>query len=119
MAALAMMLAVGGVYGLARYGVVQRTREIGVRVALGARPESVVRLVVLEGVRAPVIGLAAGLAGAMATTRVMTHALFQISPTDPATLMQAALGMAAVILAACYLPARWAARIDPLIALRQ
>jgi predicted permease len=119
MAALATMLAVGGVYGLARYGVVQRTREIGLRVALGARPEAVVRLVVQQGVRAPLIGLAAGVAGAAGATRVMTHALFQISPTDPFTLMQAALGMGAVILVACYLPARRAARIDPLIALRQ
>jgi predicted permease len=119
MAALAMILAAGGIYGLVRYGVAQRTREIGLRLALGADPAAVVRLIVSQGARAPLVGAVIGLAATVALSRTLAHALFGISPTDPSTLAQSALGVAVVIGLACYLPARRAARIDPLVTLRK
>ncbi|HEX4606143.1 MAG TPA: FtsX-like permease family protein [Candidatus Angelobacter sp.] len=96
----------------------QRTREIGIRVALGAQRGSVLRLVLNQGVRLTVIGAIAGVAGSLALTHLLKSQLFSIQPTDPVTLASAALLMLLVALMACYLPARRATRVDPLVALR-
>lgn len=117
-AAVALALAVVGVYGVIAYGVAQRIPELGVRVALGAAPGDVYRLVVGDGARLAGAGLALGLVLALATTRLLAASLHGVSPTDPLVLggVMAALGAAA--LAACWLPARRAVRVDPLVALR-
>jgi putative ABC transport system permease protein len=117
-AALAMLLAAIGLYGVISYGVTQRRAEIGVRVALGAKPGDVLRLVVGEGMRLTLIGLVVGLAGAVALTRLMSSLLFGVEPTDPATLAAVACFLAGVALLATWLPARRAAATDPATALR-
>ncbi|HYN07129.1 MAG TPA: FtsX-like permease family protein [Vicinamibacterales bacterium] len=108
-----------GVYGVVRYSVEQRTQEIGVRIALGARPRDVLALVLGQGLMAPFAGLAIGLLAALGLTRVLVHALFETSPTDPVTLGAVVLSLLTAALLACVLPARRAARIDPVVALRQ
>jgi putative ABC transport system permease protein len=117
-AIVAVLLASIGVYGVLAYLVSQRTQEIGVRLAIGAAPDDVVRLFVREGATLALIGLAAGLAGAVGAGRALTSLLFGVTSTDPITYagVAAALGLAA--LAASYLPARRAARVDPMTALR-
>ncbi|HZF12788.1 MAG TPA: ABC transporter permease [Thermoanaerobaculia bacterium] len=117
-ALLALLLAVVGVYGVMAYAVSQRTREVGIRLALGARPEQVVRGVAGRGLR--VIGIAAvlGLAAAMAAARLLRSQLYGVGPNDPLTFLAVAVGLAAVASLACYLPARRAARVDPAITLR-
>ena len=117
-AALALTLAAIGVYGVIAYAVVQRTREIGVRVAVGARVRDVVRLVVRGGLRLALLGVGIGLAGAVAVTRLMRRMLDGVAPADPATLAVVALALFAAALFACWLPARRAARVDPIEALR-
>ncbi len=117
-AALAILIAAIGVHGVLSYGVAQRTREIGVRVALGARPARIVRLVLAEGLVLVAAGLAIGLAGAGAITRLMARLLFGVAPTDPATFAAVGFLLLAVGLIAGYLPARRAASIDPVITLR-
>jgi predicted permease len=119
-AGLALMLASIGLFGVVSYLVGQRTHEIGVRLALGARPADVVRWVLGEGARLTLAGVAAGVAAALALTRVMAHSslLFGVTATDPLTFAAVALLLSAVALAACYVPARRAARVDPLTALR-
>jgi len=117
-AALALFLAVLGLYSVVAYSVSQRTHEIGLRVALGAQPGDVVRLVVGQGLRLALIGIAVGLMGAVAATRVLAAMLFGIRATDPATFAAVALLTVAVALAASYLPAHKAMRIDPMVALR-
>ena len=117
-AALALVLAFVGIYGVMSYSVTERLHEIGVRVALGAQARDVLRLVVGHGMKIAATGLVAGILGALAATRAMTALLFEVRPSDPLTygVIAALLTMAA--LAACYLPARRATAIDPLIALR-
>jgi putative ABC transport system permease protein len=117
-AMLAVGLAVVGVYGVVGYAASERTREIGIRIALGAAPDDVVALVVRSGLAWSIAGVVAGLAGAWAVTRLMTGLLFAITPTDPATFVSIAAVMIAVSLGASYLPARRAAKVDPVKALR-
>jgi putative ABC transport system permease protein len=117
-AALALLLAVVGLYGVLAYAVTQRTREIGVRVALGAQSADVLRLVVGEGMRLVLAGLAAGLLGALAATYWMRSLLFGISAIDPLTYCGAAALLGLVALVACLVPARRATKIDPMAALR-
>ena len=118
-AGVALLLAGVGIYGVTSYGVAQRTREIGIRLALGASGERVLREVVGRGVRLTLVGVAVGLAGAVAMARLATAVLFGVKPTDPGALAAAALILAFVSVAACYLPARRAARVDPVTALAE
>ncbi|HEY6306030.1 MAG TPA: ABC transporter permease [Candidatus Angelobacter sp.] len=115
---LAMILAAVGIYGVMSYSVTQRTSEIGIRMALGADRASVLRMVMVQGLRLAAIGLAIGLALALAVTRVMSKILFGVSPTDPLTFATIAVLLALVALLACYFPARRATRVDPMVALR-
>jgi predicted permease len=117
-AAIALLLAVVGVYGVVSYAVGQRTREIGVRVALGAQRRDVMRLVVGEGARLALIGVAAGLLGAAAVTRVIAGLLYDVSSTDPASFVAIATVLTGAVLLASYIPARRAMRVDPVEALR-
>jgi putative ABC transport system permease protein len=118
-AVLAVALAGVGIYGMIAYRVNQRTHEIGVYMALGAQQRDVLRLVMKDGVKLGLLGIVLGLAGAIALTRVMVHLLFEVKPTDPATLIAVALLLAAVALLACYIPARRALSIHPMTALRR
>ncbi len=114
----ALLLAATGVYGLLAYTVASRTREFGVRIALGAAPADVVGMVLQSGARLALIGIAIGLAGALALSRVMAGLLYGIRTNDPMTLVGVCAVLAGVTLVACYLPARRASRVDPLVALR-
>ena len=118
-AALAVALAGVGIYGMVAYRVNQRTREIGVYMALGAQHRDVLRLVMKDGVKLGVLGIGLGLAGAIALSRVMVSLLFEVKPTDPGTLIGVALLLAAVAMLACYIPARRALSIHPMTALRR
>ncbi len=117
-AGLALLLAAIGIYGVMSYSVAQRTPEIGLRVALGAQATDVLRLVVGQGLKLVVLGLALGLLGALLLTRLLDSMLFEVSATDPATLIAVPLLLAFVALLACWIPARRATRVDPMIALR-
>ena len=117
-AGIALVLATAGIYGVMAYFVTQRTREIGVRIALGAQWRDVLKLVLRSGMFLVTFGLTIGLAGAWALTRLMTTLLFEVSPTDPVTFGVVALCVILVTLLACYIPARRAAKVDPLVALR-
>jgi putative ABC transport system permease protein len=118
-AALAVALAGVGIYGMVAYRVTQRTQEIGVYIALGAQHRDVLRLVMKDGVKLGLLGIVLGLAGAVALTRVMVSVLFEVKPTDPATLIGVALLLAVVAMLACYIPARRALSIHPMTALRR
>ena len=117
-AALAALLAAIGIYGVLSYVVTQRTREIGVRIALGASRGRVLGEVLRDGARLALLGFAVGIAGALACGRILASLLNEVKPSDPAVLAATAGLLAAVALVACYLPARRAARLDPMAALR-
>jgi ABC-type antimicrobial peptide transport system permease subunit len=117
-AVLALVLASVGIYGVIAYVVGQRTQEIGIRMALGAQRNDVLRLILWQGTRLALLGIFIGIVGALALTRLMTKLLYGVSATDPLTFAGLALILAAVAIAACCLPARKAMRVDPMVALR-
>jgi putative ABC transport system permease protein len=117
-AGIGLVLAVIGIYGVVAYSVMQRTREIGIRVALGARSEDVLKLVVAQGMLPALIGVAIGLGGAFALTRLLSTFLFGVTATDPITYVATAVLLTGVALGACFVPARKATRVDPMVALR-
>jgi putative ABC transport system permease protein len=117
-AALALLLAGVGIYGVMANAVRARTREIGIRMALGAEPQVVARALLAHGLRLIAAGVLLGTAGALALTRVLQSQLYEVSATNPITFILAAAILAAIGAAACYLPARRAARMDPLLVLR-
>jgi ABC-type antimicrobial peptide transport system permease subunit len=117
-AALALLLSSIGIYGVISYVVSQRTHEIGIRMALGAQRQDVLRLMLGEGMKMALIGVAVGVAVALGLTRLMVQMLFRVSANDPATFASVAVVLTGVALAACYIPARRAMRVDPIVALR-
>jgi putative ABC transport system permease protein len=117
-AGIALILAAAGIYGLLQYSTTQQTRDIGIRMALGARSIDVLTVVLRQGLKLTLIGVAAGVTGALALTRVLSSLLYDVTPTDPMTLILVSCVLVGVALLASYLPARRAARIDPMVALR-
>jgi len=117
-AGIALVLAIVGIYGVMSYSVAQRTHEIGIRMAIGAQPRDVFRMILGQGMVLAVIGIAFGLVGAFGLTRLMRSMLFGVEPTDPLTFAAIALILATVAMVACYLPGRRATKVDPTISLR-
>ena len=117
-AALALVLATIGIYGVLSFGVGQRTHEIGIRIALGAHPRDILRLIIRQGLQLVLVGLILGIGASLALTRFMSALLFEVSATDPITFTVVAVLLTIVALLACYIPARRAMRTDPMVALR-
>jgi putative ABC transport system permease protein len=117
-AALAVILAVVGIYGIVSYSVLQRTREIGVRTALGASQPTILKLILSQALVLASIGLGIGILSSLAVTRFLHTLLYQISPTDPITFVVVSLSLLGVAMLAAFVPARRAARLDPMTALR-
>ncbi len=117
-AGIALALATIGIYGLLQYSTVQQTRDIGIRMALGARKGDILRAVLVRGLRLTLIGVVAGIAGAVALTRVLASFLYDVTPTDPMTLVLVSCVLTVIALLASYIPARRAAKVDPMTALR-
>jgi putative ABC transport system permease protein len=117
-AGVALLLSGIGIYGVISYLVGQQTREIGIRMALGAQRKDVLRLILGNGARMALLGVAIGIVAALGLTRLMAKMLYGVSATDPITFIVVALVLVVVALAACYIPARRAMRVDPLVALR-
>jgi putative ABC transport system permease protein len=115
---IALMLAAVGLYGVMAYSVTQRSHELGIRIAVGASPRDILRLVLGQGVRMTLLGAAIGLVASLAVTRALSSLLFGVSTTDPVTFIVVPVVLAFVAILACYLPARRAMRVDPIIALR-
>jgi len=117
-AIVALLLAAVGIYGVIAYSVTQRTQELGIRRALGAQQTDILWLVIARGLRLALAGIAIGIAGSLALTRLMKDLLFQVSPTDPATFCGIAILFVTVALAASLIPAWRATRVDPMASLR-
>lgn len=117
-AGLALLLAVVGIYGVMSYSVSRRTQEIGIRVALGARRQDVLMMVIRQGLLLALTGSAIGIVGALLLSRVIASQLYGVSPTDPVTFVVVSVLLTVVALAACYMPARRAMRVDPMVALK-
>lgn len=117
-AVVALALAAVGIYGVVQFAAAQRMKELGIRVALGARGLDLVHLMMGQGLRLPLIGLAIGLLGAYLLVGVLRNLLFEVNPGDPITFAAVALLLGATAIPACYLPARRAARVDPIVVLR-
>ena len=115
---LSLLLACIGLYGLLSYEVTRRTREIGVRMALGARPADILRFIVRQGIALSAAGAVLGMFGALAATRYLASLLYGVRPDDPLTFVAVATLLGVVALAACYIPSRRAMRVDPMVALR-
>jgi putative ABC transport system permease protein len=117
-AGLTLTLAAVGIYGVISYAVTQRTQEIGIRIALGARPNDVLKLVVKGGIVLALSGVAIGVVIAFGLTRLLAALLFGVTPTDALTFASGSLAIVAVAVLACYIPARRATKVDPLLAMR-
>jgi len=115
---MALVLGILGIYGVISYTVSQRRREFGIRLALGAHPGNVLKMVLRQGAKMALVGVVIGLGGAFALTRLMTSLLFGVAASDPVTFVAVAVLLILVALLACYLPARRAMKVDPMAALR-
>jgi putative ABC transport system permease protein len=117
-AGIALLLAAIGIYGMLSYSVQQRSQEIGIRMALGGRAADILRMIVGEGMKLAGVGIVIGVAGALGLSRLVTALLFGVKPYDPWTFVSVVAVLALVALAACWIPAQRATRVDPLLALR-